>query len=403
MPASLLTQLLVSSTPTITVTGTLGSFLQGFGTPTAAQGYIVSGVNILDNITITPPAGYEVSSNGGTTWNTNTTPLVLLPTSGTIANTTISVRLNATSAGTYSGNIVHASSGALTVNLPVTGTVQTDPLPVSEVLQHWPMTQNNLDSATIRSVGVTASVPTFTNFAVSDGTTVPGVQPYSSILGQAFAATATGLWTTASGGPGGNLNRRNYEQFTVTASAGYNVRVDSILALSSYYNSSSNTKLAVVYSRSGFVSDSTEIAGVTFASPFVFATTENSATTTPFALALNGATGVSISAGQTITFRLYYSCGSTSTGRYAKLKDVKVKGQAALIPIAPSITANATLNNFTQSIGSPGVIQTYTVTAGNLTGNITVTPPTRLPGFRRRYKLVYQHNTFSVGTIQWFC
>jgi pectinesterase len=31
--------------------------------------------------------------------------------------------------------------------------------------------------------------------------------------------------------------------------------------------------------------------------------------------------------GQTLTIRLYYSCGSTSAGRYALLKDVIAKGQ----------------------------------------------------------------------------
>lgn len=364
---------LVSSTPTITVTGTLGSFLQGLGTPTAAQGYIVSGANILDNITITPPAGYEVSADG-TTWFNSTTPLVLSPTSGTVANTNISVRLNAASAGTYAGNVVHTSSGAATVNLAVTGTVQTDPLPVSEVLQHWPMTQNNQDSAAVRSIGVLASVPTFNKLTVSDGVTVPAIPAYSPTHGQAFAATATGLWGTANGGPGGNLSRLYYEEFKVTAVSGYKVRVDSLLLASSFYNTSSNTKLAVVYSFSGFASDSTEVPGYTFVSPNLLVN-ETSGTTSAKALALNGASGVTVSDGQILTFRLYFSCGSTSAGRYGKLKDVKVKGQASLIPIVPSITTTGTLNNFTQSIGAPSAMQTYTVTGSNLTGDVTVTPP----------------------------
>lgn len=363
---------LVSSTPTITTTGTLGSFLQGLGTPTAAQTYVVSGANILDNITIAPPSGYEVSTDG-TTWFSNTTPLVLTPTTSTIANTTISVRLNAASAGAYSGNIVHTSSGAISVNIALTGTVQTDPLPISEVLQHWPLTQNNQDSAAIRSVAVTANVPTFSRLTVSDGTTVPAVPAYSPTHGQGFAATATGLWTTASGGPGGNLSRLHYEEFKVTAASGYSVRVDSILLASSFYNTSSNTKLAVVYSFSGFASDSTEIPGSTFASPILLIN-ETSATTSAKALALNGATGVTIAAGQTLSIRLYFSCGSTSTGRYGKLKDVKIKGQATVV-VTPTLSVVGTLNNFTQTVGAPGAVQTYTVAGNNLTGNVTITPP----------------------------
>lgn len=362
---------LVSSTPTITVTGTMGSFLQGLGTPTAAQTYMVSGVNILDNITITPPAGYEVSANGGTNWFNNTTPLVLTPASGSVANTTISVRLNTTSAGTYSGDIVHTSSGAATINMAVTGTVQTEPLPVSEVLEYWPMTQNNQDSAAIRSAGIIATVPTFNNFTVSDGVTVPSVPAYSSQYGQAFGATASGLWGTSSGGPGGNLSRTYYEQFTITASADYSVRVDSILLTTSFYNTSSNTKLAVVYSLSGFASDSTEVPGSTFAGPIALIN-ETSGTTSSKALALNGAAGVSIATGQTLTFRLYYSCGSTSSGRYAKLKDVIVKG-LAIAP--PSITVTGTLNAFSQTAGTPSAVQTYTITGAHLKDNIVITPP----------------------------
>lgn len=364
---------LVSSTPTITVTGILGSFLQGVGAPTAAQGYIVSGANILDNITITPPAGYELSTDG-TTWFNNTTPLVLSPTNGTVANTNVSVRLNATSAGTYAGNVVHTSSGAVAVNLALTGTVQTDPLPSSDVLQQWPLTQNNQDSAAVRSVGVVASVPAFNKLTVSDGVTVPAVPAYSPTHGQAFGATATGMWGTANGGPGGNLSRLYYEEFKVTAASGYKVRVDSLLLASSFYNTSSNTKLAVVYSLSGFASDSTEVPAYTFASPNALIN-ETSGTTSAKAFALNGAAGVTVSDGQTLTFRLYFSCGSTSAGRYGKLKDVKVKGQASLIPLVPSIAASGALNNFTQSIGSPSATQTYSVTGSNLTGNITVTPP----------------------------
>src|SRR5581483_7137207 len=128
----------VVSTPTITVTGTLGNFLQGLGTPSTSQTYLLSGANLLDNITITPPANYEVSVNN-TNWYNSTTPLVITQSSGIVANTYISVRLNGTVAGTYTGNVVNASSGAASVNVAVSGTIQTDPLSTgSIVLEQWP-------------------------------------------------------------------------------------------------------------------------------------------------------------------------------------------------------------------------------------------------------------------------
>jgi pectin methylesterase-like acyl-CoA thioesterase len=367
----------ISSTQTIVTTGTLNAFLQGVGLPSGSQTYVVSGTNLTDNITITPPAGYEVSSNGGTTWFNSSTPLVLTQVNNAVANTTISVRLNAATAGTYNGDVIHASSGAAAVNMPVTGTVQAAPLATSVLLQHWPMTLNNADSAAIRSAAVTQSTPSFKNFFSSNGTTVAVVPAYSTARGQAFGpgSAGDGTWGTP-GGPGGNLSRGFYEQFTVTASTGFSVRVDSLIATSAFYNTSSNTKLAVVYSLSNFVSDSADVTAAAgpFATPIAL-TNQTSGPTVVYAMSVNGATGITIPAGQTITFRLYFSCGSTTAGRYALLKDVKVKGLATVSSVPPALSATASLSGFAQVVGTPGAAQTYTLTGSNLAGNVTVTPP----------------------------
>ena len=129
---------------------------------------------------------------------------------------------------------------------------------------HWPFTVNASDSAAIRSSSVTASTPTFSKLFVSAATP----PPYSATFGQAFSPSSNGdgSWGTAVGGPGGNLNRTNYEQFTVTATTGNTIRIDSLIMNAAFYNSSSNTRIAIVYSLSGFVSDSTNITGVI--SPF---------------------------------------------------------------------------------------------------------------------------------------
>lgn len=340
----------VSSTPTVTVSGTLGNFLQGVGTPSAAQSYVVSASSLTNNLIITAPAGYELSTNAST-WNTNANPIVLAQdANGNIANTTIYVRLNASTAGTYSGNIIHTSQGADPVALTVNGTVQNEPLTVSEILQWHPMTVNPSDSAAVRSVGVTGSVPTLSIFSESNGVQYDGtpLPAYSAAHGQALSGApgGTGDWRTASGGPGGNLSRVHYEQFTVTAAAGYTVRVDSLVLNNSFYLTSSNTRLAVQYSLSNFVTDSAEITGgtsggssVTFASnggftKAVAAPQDNNGTTTDFRFALNGTTGITVNTGQTLTVRLYFSCGSTSRNRYAKIKDLQFKGLSTKNPVA---------------------------------------------------------------------
>jgi pectin methylesterase-like acyl-CoA thioesterase len=336
----------ISSIPTINTTTTnLTNFLQGSTAPSAAQSFIVSGVNLLNNITITAPANFEISLDN-TTWNVN--PIVLAQAAGSVANTTVYVRLNAATANTYNGNIVFAttcSASTITKNIAVSGTTQSTPLLSFNVIQQWDLTTDNIDNATVRAIGLNATTPTFNKLYVSNGTTLATIPAYSTQFGQAFGANPNGdgSWGTAIGGPGGNLNRTYYEEFTIKPSTNYTVRVDSIVATTAFYNTSSNIKLAVVYSLSNFATDSANVTGGRDAAGLTLTGTANGAFTTPivlanqtsgptaqYALALNAGTGVNIGAGQTLTIRLYYACGSTGVPRYAMLKNVQVKG---LVPV----------------------------------------------------------------------
>ena len=396
----------VSRIATITTTGTLSPFIQYQATPSASQNYTLAGDNLTSNLTITPPASFEISTNGGTTWSTS--PITLTPTANnTIAATTVSVRLNGATDGVYTGTITHTSTGATTVNIAVTGSRVAATPPQSNPLAWWPLKLNNQDSTAVRSALVTVTPAALRRLYVSNGTTVPAIPAYSPQFGQAFGATSAGdgQWGTAAGGPGGNISRLFYEQFTVTASASGPLRVDSLLATSAFYNTSSNTKLAVVYSRSNFTADSTTITGGTFLGSTLPATA-NGAYTTPillanqtagptnqYRLALNGSAGVTLLAGQTLTLRLYFACGSSSAGRYALLKNVVVKGAAATVACnaafayqtatycrtgtnpTPSITGTAG-GTFTASTGlsitaATGAINLAASTAGTYTVTYT--------------------------------
>ncbi len=105
--------------PTITTTGSLSNFRTVPGMPSVAQSYTVAGSNLTANITITPPAGFELSTNG----TTYASSLSLTQTSGSVAATTIYVRLTGATLGDYSGNLAHTSTGATTVNVAVSGRV----------------------------------------------------------------------------------------------------------------------------------------------------------------------------------------------------------------------------------------------------------------------------------------
>lgn len=109
-----------ASTPTITVTSLTGFGNVAVNTNSTVQSYTVSGVNLTDNIKITAPDGFQISTSNSPF--TSSSPITLTQASGTVANTTIYVRFSPTTLSTYGGNISHVSSGATTQNVAVTGT-----------------------------------------------------------------------------------------------------------------------------------------------------------------------------------------------------------------------------------------------------------------------------------------
>jgi hypothetical protein len=98
---------------TISSTGTLSAVNTTSGTASSATTFSVSGTSMSAGILVTPPAGFEVSTDGSTYSST-----VTVGSSGTISATTVYARLAAATAiGSYSGNIVLSSSGATSVNV----------------------------------------------------------------------------------------------------------------------------------------------------------------------------------------------------------------------------------------------------------------------------------------------
>lgn len=103
--------------PTLTlVSSGLGAFSTELGTPSAPQSYRIKGSNLTGDINITAPEGFEFSLDGGKTYARS----MKVPAG---FDKDIMVRMTGAKAGDFSGNISHASDGAITYNLPVMGTV----------------------------------------------------------------------------------------------------------------------------------------------------------------------------------------------------------------------------------------------------------------------------------------
>jgi hypothetical protein len=289
----------------------------------------------------------------------------------------------------------------------------------------WSMKRSNQDSVALRSAGLTA-VASFSRLTVSDGltpasgTTTP---PYSATRGQGLAPNADGSgWPSAapSAGPGSAPRRTHYEQFAVTSATGA-TRIDSLL-FTAVATSSPGGRVAVMYSLSNFTADSSNFSGgkgpayagytsgtttVPASSGGVLPSTADGSfpatgSTTPtsaivpqfvsatgntgtFRFALNGATGVVVPAGRTLTVRLYFTINNSSSGRYILLKDVTLKGQAGTTTATTAARAQTSLVAYPNPVADQLTIQHPAAPAGGrvtlyaLTGQPVATMAT-LPG-----------------------
>jgi gliding motility-associated-like protein len=108
----------VFTNPSITTTGTLKTFSTCSGCTVSPQTFTVSGSDLsTNNIVITAPSGFQVSTNSTTGFATSVS---LTPSSGTITTTTIYAKLTNNATSTASGVISVTSTGATSKTITVT-------------------------------------------------------------------------------------------------------------------------------------------------------------------------------------------------------------------------------------------------------------------------------------------
>ncbi len=112
--------------PIMSITGTpLTAFSSTPGNPSDEQNYTVEGSNLTDDISITAPTDFEVSTTSGSGFGSS---VVLTESGGSVSSTPIYVRFNRATEGTSSGDITNSSAGVATQNVAVNGTAAaTDP------------------------------------------------------------------------------------------------------------------------------------------------------------------------------------------------------------------------------------------------------------------------------------
>jgi large repetitive protein len=115
----------ISSTPTITSTGSLGAFTACAGTVSAEQNFSVGATDLTTDLIVTAPTGFELSLSSGGTFSAS---LTLSPSSGTVSSTTIYIRLKSNASSASALDVALSSTGATSVNV-ATGISTVNVLP----------------------------------------------------------------------------------------------------------------------------------------------------------------------------------------------------------------------------------------------------------------------------------
>jgi autotransporter-associated beta strand protein len=183
-----------ATSPVISATGTLSAVNTTYGTASASPtSFSVSGINMTAGILVTPPTGFEVSQTGvaGTYATTQT-----VGSSGTIASTTIWVRLAATTnVGNYSGNVALTSSGAAQVNVAtVLSAMAAKALTISGIS----ISNKGYDGLTTTSISGTAAYSGLQNGEMFSVTGTPVANFASAAVGNGKLVTVTGYTAPSS-------------------------------------------------------------------------------------------------------------------------------------------------------------------------------------------------------------
>lgn len=183
-------------TPTLSTTGNPNAMNSTYGTPSSVDSFTVSGVDLSSVITVTSPAGFEVSVDN----LLFTSSITLTPTNGTVNSTTLYVRLNGftpVANSPYAGDIACTSTGAVTQLVALPSSVLLPKDVTITGLQADNKVFDGTTTATLSGVpllnGVlTADIPD----VVLGGTAVANFA--SSALGVGISVTVTGYTLTGS-------------------------------------------------------------------------------------------------------------------------------------------------------------------------------------------------------------
>jgi hypothetical protein len=140
------------ATPIIVASSALDAFSYKEGSgPSDEQSFTVSGADLTNNIVITAPTNFEISTGTGESF-VATSPITLTEIDGEVEETTIYVRLKiGLDIGTYNQDITIASTGATGETISCNGEV-TDPSLQVETFASYPESSTSYNTGTFTGI-----------------------------------------------------------------------------------------------------------------------------------------------------------------------------------------------------------------------------------------------------------
>jgi hypothetical protein len=378
-----------TGSPLISTIGSLSSFITTQGTASTAQSFTAGGSDLSNDITITPPTGIELSSDGGATYGNS---VILTQSGGTVNPIDIYVRISTTAlTGPISGNIDLNSTSASTVSVPVSGTVNSATTPLispSGSLTPFNTTQGTVSGMQVFTVSGTDLIDDITvtppaGMEVSpDGSTfspsmvitqsagsVSGAPVFIRISNTAVAGTINGTVDLTSSG-------------AVTATVSVNGTVDPLIP-----TVNTNGTLSPFSTTQGTPSpyQTFDVVGINLTNDLTinspgdiemsidFGTTYSSTVVLTPSGGTVGPKSVYVRVAATaLTGAIGGNIDATSPG--ATLQSVPYSGNVNP-GSSPVISPSGSLSPFTTNEGIASLPQTFDVSGTGLTNDITITAP----------------------------
>lgn len=184
-------------------TTSLTGFATCAGTASSNQSFTVSGGGLTSNITVTAPAGYEISTSASSGFGSS---LTLTQSGGVVNSTTIYARITSAASGAVSGNITIAATGYTSKTIALSGNANA--LPTISVQP----------ATAAQTVCVNSGLTALSLTAAAGSGTISSYQWYSNATASNSGGTAIAGANAASYTPSSASAGSNYYYCIVTNS-----------------------------------------------------------------------------------------------------------------------------------------------------------------------------------------